>query len=537
MPRVLSEEPQMINAPEPSGQPGAFAKLSRRDVLKLAGSAATLAVGAAAIGVGGRALAGGVVEPLNVKPTPGLLRFRLTATPAFVQMRPGAMTAVWRFRYRLLEGDGSYLTPGPGFMGPTIRVPRGTRVICDYSNNLSEISNVHWHGLDIPADQDGHPKDFVEPGGTRRYDFVVDQPAGTCWYHPHPDMRTGPQVYMGLAGLFIVTDKEEAKSRLPQRELALVLQDRQFGAGNGLVYGDPSGVVGMLGNVVQVNGEQLPTLALAAGPVRLRLLNASNSRIYKLALSDGTPLTVVGTDNAVLPTAVNRGYLMLSPGERADVWLDLSARANSEVLTLRSLSFNPFMMGSSSLVNGAAFDVCRFQTSTAPTMPAAAPGALVPFEAYTLAGASNAANPRLYPIGRDTTTNPDLCQPCWTLNGVLYTLTGLESNETVPADTLEVLQVDNPANGPVMPHPIHFHGRAFQVLSRARVTGNSSTQTSYNGVKDGFVDSGWKDTVLVWPGERVQVLMKWTTHRGLFVYHCHNLEHEDMGMMRNLLVV
>jgi FtsP/CotA-like multicopper oxidase with cupredoxin domain len=534
---MTQNQPPSAGTPSPPTKPTTPTALTRRELLKLAGSAATLAVGVTTAGLAARALGAGPTETQSVKPTPGLLRFRLTATPGLTQLRPGAPTPVWRFRHRLIEGNPAYLTQGPAFLGPTIRVPRGTRIVCDYTNNLPEISNVHWHGLDVPSDQDGHPKDFVNPGATRRYDFVVDQPAGTNWYHPHPDMLTGKQAYMGLAGLFIVTDKDEARCNLPSTELPLVLTDRLFDASNQLVYGDPSGVVGMLGNVVLVNGQQLPTFALPAGPVRLRLLNASNSRIYKLAFTDATPITIIATDGSLLPQAVNRGYLMLSPGERADVWLDLSARDNASTLTLRSLSFNPIMMGSGSLTNGAQFDVCRFQTTTPPSAAKSPPTTLVPSERYLLANAANAASPRLYPIGRDTTTNPDLCQPCWTLNGELYSLAALAPNESVPADTLELVQIDNPANGPVMPHPIHFHGRPFQVLSRARVTGNASTQASYNTINAGLVDSGWKDTVLLWPGERVQLLVKWSTHRGLFVYHCHNLEHEDMGMMRNLRVV
>jgi FtsP/CotA-like multicopper oxidase with cupredoxin domain len=512
-------------------------RVTRRGVLKLgAGAAAACAVGSLSSTALAQPKAGAV------------LRFRMYAQPGVSPIRAGAHTPVWRFRHLLVEGPAEWLTRGPGYLGPTIRVPRGTRIICDYTNNLAQPSNIHWHGLDVPSDQDGHPKDAVPPGGTRRYDFVVDNPAGTYWYHPHPDMLTGVQAYMGLAGLFIITDKPEAKLKLPDGacDLALVLQDRTFDATNTLVYGDPSGVVGMLGDHLVINGRAgfapaaagggvAPTIPLTTSLYRLRLLNGANSRIFKLAFSDGTPITVIGTDGGLLPAPVTRSYLMLSPGERAELLLDCKTRAIGSQLVLRTLSFSPIMAGAGALPNGTAADVARFEVTTARADDKVVPTTLIDnFERFLLTNAANQGSPRRFAISYQVPGSGPNCDPCWLLNGAVYDLNTVAPNEEVPADTLEVVEVDNPASGPAMPHPIHFHGRSFQVLSRTRYGG---IPTLYNNIKDGFVETGWKDTFLIWPGERVLLLVKWPSYRGLFVYHCHNLEHEDMGMMRNLRVV
>ena len=117
----------------------------------------------------------------------------------------------------------------------------------------------------------------------------------------------------------------------------------------------------------------------------------------------------------------------------------------------------------------------------------------------------------------------------------MFSLNGLEPNEIVRADTLEVLEFNNPSNGgPAMPHPIHIHGRQFQILDRTLL--EPSLAANYENVRHGFLDEGWKDTFLIWPGERVRILNRWSKHRGLFTYHCHNLEHEDMHMMRNFRI-
>ena len=124
------------------------------------------------------------------------------------------------------------------YLGPILRVRQGQRVRVHFTNELTEPTIVHWHGLLVPAEMDGHPSYAIDPGETYVYDFQVINRAGTYWFHPHPHGMTGGQVYRGLAGLFIVSDEEEAALALPPGEydLPLVIQDRVFDDDNQMVY-------------------------------------------------------------------------------------------------------------------------------------------------------------------------------------------------------------------------------------------------------------------------------------------------------------
>ncbi len=195
--------------------------------------------------------AGCVEQPASAGPatslrqaTPGAgfvpdVEFTLTAAPGEVPLLPGAPTRVWRFMGRLLTGPGDTLETLPGsYLGPVIRLRRGQQVRVRFANQLGEDSIVHWHGLDVPDSADGHPRLAIGHGQEYVYDFTVTNRAGTYWYHPHPHMRTGAQVYQGLAGLLLVTDDDEDALALPagEAELLCVLQDRRFDARNQFVY-------------------------------------------------------------------------------------------------------------------------------------------------------------------------------------------------------------------------------------------------------------------------------------------------------------
>ncbi|MHB0859003.1 MAG: multicopper oxidase family protein [Anaerolineae bacterium] len=263
------------------------------------------------------------------------IEMTLKAAQAAVSVFPGHPTTVWRYEATVTRGDpDSVWTLPDSYIGPIIRVRRGQRLRITFVNDLpdpDQVSIVHWHGLHLPEDMDAHPRYVVRPGETYLYDFTVADRAGTYWFHPHPHTRTGRQVYMGLAGLFIVTDDEGSAAALPtgDQDVPLVIQDRTFDQSNQLVYLDSgmggmrgmdnmmANVMGFLGQQILVNGKPDFALNAATRAYRLRLLNGSNSRIYKLAWSDGTPLTVIGTDGGLLERPVQRPYVML---RRASVW-------------------------------------------------------------------------------------------------------------------------------------------------------------------------------------------------------------------------
>ncbi len=443
---------------------------------------------------------------------------------------PDTATPVWRIVGEVVEGDPQALTEISGsYLGPTLRLRRGERVRITFRNELSEESILHWHGLDVPADMDGHPRFAIGTGEEFVYEYEVANRAGTYWYHPHPHRRTGPQVYAGMAGLLIVTDDEEQALGLPTGEfdLPLVIQDRSFGPAGELRYldgGMMGAMMGFLGDRVLVNGRLDARIPVAAAPHRLRLLNGSNSRIYKLAWDSGEPVTVIGTDGGLLAQPVERPYVTLAPAERLDLWVDWSKAPIGAEMRLISL---PFRAGG---LTSDRFDVLTFQVDrqgpagSGLTERLSDPG----FEA---------------PADADRTRRVELrfAGGTWTLNGRSFEMTDVADDEAVPRGSLEIWEFVNPGRGGMgmgggmarLPHPMHMHGESFQVVERIVDDG---ARADWETLADGFVDEGWKDTVLVMPGETVRVLRRFETD-GLFLYHCHNLEHEDMGMMRNFEVV
>lgn len=514
------------NSPDGTHAPANLMSMSRRTLLA---QGLVAAAGVAVAGVSDpmrRALAGAPKAPR--------VAFDLDAVSDYVQLRPGAQTGVWRYAFRQTAGAAGTVMPGPSYLGPTINVPLGTSVRCKMSNGLAAKHIIHWHGLEVPAEADGHPADAVDPGRSFIYDFPVPSRAGTYWYHPHTDMLTGVQAYMGLAGLFIVTDPKERELGLPagDRDLPLVLQDRKFDANNQLIFADPGNTVGMLGDTILTNGTVNASFNVANVSHRLRVLNGSNARIYKLAWSDGSPITVIGSDGGLLPAPVTRPYLMVAPGERYELYVDWRSKQVGQSVTLQSLAFQAVIPGQTTLVNGAAFSVCQFNIVRAEVDTSVLPSSLRPMTLYRLQDARNATTPRTVTLGY--VTNIPNCAPCWAINGSIYSMNSVRPQDVVPAGQLEVIEITNPILGPAMPHPMHWHGAHFQILSRERLTTPTST---YNTVNQGFCDAGWKDTVLIYPGERIRILMKWTKHTGVYLYHCHNLEHEDHGMMLNYRVV
>jgi len=479
----------------------------------------------------------------------------LRAAPGETQILPGAPTPVWRFTGQVLKGPAETLQVIPNsYLGPVIRLRKGQKVRIRFSNALSESTIVHWHGLDVPSMMDGHPRLVIDQGTEYVYEFEVINRAGTYWYHPHPHGRTGPQVYRGLAGLVVISDEEEAALNLPSgtEEIVCVLQDRKFDTQNRLTYiagGMMDQMHGFLGDRILVNGQERPSLSLAARAYRLRLLNGSNARIYKLMWSDGTPMTIIGTDGGLLERPLGRPYLTLVPGERADIVLDLSRHPVGTSLQLRSLAFPsaPFevsmgmgMMGrgarsmgragrQTSTANGAPFSILTIRVQRRESSNFELPANLSTFDASWRPQRVDRSPRRVLSV--------QFGMMQWLLNGRAFEMNGVASNEMVSLDSKEVWEFDN--SGPAMmgmrlAHPLHLHGRQFRVLNRQV---DQALARDWESLREGFTDEGWKDTVLVMPGERVQILVHFTRYPGVFLYHCHNLEHEDMGMMRNYRVV
>ncbi len=552
--------------------------LNRRDFLRLSGLGALGLMAEGALGLSSIATALGSPDAGVVDPD---VEINLEAVIAQAPILAGPETQVWRYQAELVKGPADTIQPIPNtYLGPSFLFRPGQNVRINFTNRLNEESIVHWHGLHVPEAADGHPRLVIAPNETYVYEFQVMDRPGMYWYHPHPHGRTGPQAYHGLAGLILISDGSEAQAGLPTgaNDLPLVIQDRTFDDQNQLVYS--TSMAGFLGDTILVNGQPNASITVTRNAYRLRILNGSNSRIYKLAWSDGTPLTVIGSDGGLLDAPVQRNYVTLAPAERTDLLVDFSQWPAGTTLTLRSLAFSGGGFGggggNATLANGAEFAIMDFLISDAATAtPTLTPTATVvptstptptttptpvslPLRSYLPLVSSIGAGAQATASAATSSTDfrADLATPQqatrtftlymqfgqWTISGRTFQMEAVAPDETVELGSTEIWEFANQQSGGGggmaggMPHPIHIHDLQFRVISRQAPT-DATQRANWETVKDGYVDGGWKDTILVMPGERVQVQMTFKDFTGLFLYHCHNLEHEDMGMMRNYRIV
>lgn len=465
------------------------------------------------------------------------------------RLKTGTPTAVWTFRAVVNHGDPAAVQRIDGsYLGPVFRVQTGQKLRVTFVNTLPDANHasiIHWHGLHLPMHQDGHAADAVAPGAQYVYEFTVTDRAGTYWYHPHPHGSISTQVMLGLAGVFIVHDPREHALGLPSGafDLPVVIQDRTYTADNQFDLGIDmmSGMMGFVGNEVVINGKAAAPLLLEQAVYRIRLLNASHSRIYALAWADGLPMVVIGTDGGLLPVPVEKDFVVIAPGQRRELWLDLRQRPVDSGLTLVSRPFSGaepnagmgMMHGSSGVPQGAALDVLtvRIGAATDPSVQAAVqlPPALIPSAAAPVA--VNAGSPRTFHI--------TMRQIQWYLNGRTYADDDVADDEIVTLGTDEIWRFVNERNPNArmepdgMAHPMHIHTGQFRVGQRTVLP---ELAAGWEELKAGFIDDGWHDTVLVMPGETVDVQLSFREYPGLFLYHCHNLHHEDGGMMRNFRI-
>jgi len=474
--------------------------------------------------------------------TPGFqpdVELELTARVESLALLPGQTTQLWRYVGAVLFGDAATFSYLDNSHIPVIRARQGQKFRIHFRNELPEESTIHWHGLHMVQPMDGHPMYAIPTGATFVYEFTVENRAGTYWFHPHPHERTGHQVYHGLSGLFLVTDENEQQLQLPSGEfdLPLIIQDRTFNASNQLVYlpGPPPRNVwmqGFAGTTLLVNGKQAYSRTLKRTAYRLRLFNASNASNYMLRWSHGASMTVIGTDGGLLETPVQRAYLSIAPAERIDIWIDLSQLPAGQEVSVLAESFSPGLSNITASQTGAALvqgarPIARFVMDSEQLTSRALPQQLSVFPPLNLTEAINGSNPR--------TVLLSMMQGQVLLNGRVFgVMDEYVEDEIVRAGTTEIWEfANNAAMGMQMSHPMHIHNVHFKVIERIPAATESATAQT---MRAGFVDDGLKDVVQVLPGERVRVLLKYERHAGIYLYHCHILEHEDLGMMRNLMI-
>ncbi|MBL8622857.1 MAG: multicopper oxidase domain-containing protein [Myxococcales bacterium] len=501
--------------------------LSRRSFLQACGAAGTaLALPVTLGGCGtdpGVTIDGG--DPLPVPPIDdgeliaGVRVFRLDLQAGTVDFGAGAPTATYGV-------NGAYL-------GPTLRFRRGERVRLEVTNSLAEPSTLHWHGMHVPAASDGGPYVMVAPGATWVTEYDVTQRPMTAWYHPHPMHQTGRQVYMGLAGVIYVeepTPPADLPSTYGVDDLPLVIQDRRFFADGTHPYSGGATVAmhdmmaGLKGQTMLVNGAVQPRGVIARGLVRLRVLNGSNARAYHLGFADGRGFRLIASDGGLLEAPVTTSRVLVAPGERVELLVDFAGDATGATVALQSYSGEVFgalftgQMGAN-LADGldrATFDLATFEVGAPPPTTIVPPRSFAPIARLAEGDAARARQVTLA-MGMGAVS----------INGTQMTdLTTVPAaiSFDIPVGDVELWTITNTSG---MAHPFHVHHRQFQVLD-------------VDGAAPPAALAGWKDTVVIGPGQVVRLLLSFAgvADRAVpYMFHCHILEHEDHGMMGRFFLI
>lgn len=429
-------------------------------------------------------------QPPDLNPDPRILEIDLEAVVTNMEILPGKTTPVWTY---------NGLLPGP-----LLKLNVGDRLIVHFTNKLSAETTIHWHGLRISNAMDGAPgftQDPIPPGGSFTYDFIVPD-AGTFWYHPHSD--SAAQVGYGLYGALVVNDP--ADPAVFGDELVLLLSDMSLDAEgafesprSGGSFGD---LFGREGTVLLVNGKVMPTLKLRQGkPQRWRVINATRSRYYSLRYNR-VPVIRLGGDAGLMARSEAVGQIQLTPGERTDfVFTPPDAPGTTDVF-----KWYPTDRGYGTTYLRVSEPIMNMVTVDLPAVaPEPIPSDLRTIDAIDITGATEKEiNLTIDLSGNDVVVMG--------INGVPH-----EHAEPVLAHVGET-QVWTVKNATDFSHPFHMHGFFFQVLDPNRVP-------------------EWKDTVDVPHNSELKIAVTFDDRPGMWMYHCHILDHAEVGMMGHLHVL
>ncbi|MFL5638717.1 MAG: multicopper oxidase family protein [Gemmatimonadaceae bacterium] len=426
---------------------------------------------------------------LNISRVPKTVEVNLTAAVATISLQPGVLTEVFAYNGRV--------------PGPTLDVREGDRVIVHFRNDLPEPTTVHWHGIHLPYESDGSPFHPIPPGGTRTYTFTIGLgTAGTYWYHPHPDHRTGYAIGKGLFGAIIV---RAADDPLPasMADKLLVLSDNRFLTGGDIDFPHAESHAGGIdeengreGPVLFVNGQVMPTITIRSGEIqRWRIINASAGRIYRLALT-GHEFVQVGSDGGLFEKPVQTKEILLATGERVELLVRGSDPSGGHS-TLQNLPYDRYAPQTRPADWKTTSDLLMLQTTNeAPVSPIAIPTTLRKIVALDT---TKATAVRTVVFGQGM------------INGKLMDMSRVDVSTRVGAT--EIWEIENIVG---MDHPFHLHGFQFQVLDR-------------NGVAEPYV--AWKDMLNIPKHSTARIIVRYDDYPGKWMFHCHILDHEDHGMM------
>jgi len=403
---------------------------------------------------------------------------------------------------------------------PTLRVRTGEAFRVTLHNHLPDDSLIlHWHGITPPEEADGHPRFAVRPGESYDYRFTMTNRAGTYWYHSHTHLKVARHTFGGIAGMLIVEDDEEKALGLPSgnREIPLILQDRVLDGSGKPIYKNPGQLSGYLGDEPFGNGIRRPFLDVDSALYRFRVLNGSNARIFRLARNDGQALLMLGNDGGLLDRIYGMPFIDLAPAERVDLLVDLRDQPVGKEITLGSRSFPLNSRIKRVNTQGEPMDLLQLRVARAVDDPTSLPRKLSKGSAGP--DPVDAVGERTFRFTSDRDPYTRAMMDHF-INGKPYRMDRID--EHVPFGETEIWTLVNDSD---FAHPVHIHATHFRILSRS---GGRNRVMPW--------EVGLKDTVLLLPYETVKLAVRFDAYRGLFLIHCHNLEHEDMGMMLNFQV-
>lgn len=463
-----------------------------------------LALGLAAVGL--QAVA---QNTLYIPPVLTGTNFTLSVHQDSVQFLPGHIT------HTLGINSQKYL-------GPTMIWNVGDSISITVSNHIGDTTTMHWHGMHVAPQNDGGTYSMIMDGMDWNPKFTVRNRASTYWYHPHMMAKTAEQAIKGDAGFIIVKDAAEAALALPRTygvdDFPLVVQSLELDSLNQFM---PKG---MVDSIVLVNGTYTPSVSLPAQVLRLRLLNGSGERTFNFGLTANKTFSVIGNDNGLLTAPVSVTRIRLSPGERAEVLVDLSSMQGQSLYLMSyaselpagiqggpTMPMPPWSPPMNSPLNGIDFNILQINVAAPTANPVTSiPSTLVADTPY-LQAAANANRGIMM-----TADSMMVMDGPFYFNHNLYDMMRIDYR--IPLNNVEIWTL---FDSTMVAHPFHMHDVHFYILDR-------------NGVAPAPEESGRKDVVLVQPMETVRIIMKFDDFADTttpYMYHCHILMHEDDGMM------
>ncbi|MFC3231532.1 multicopper oxidase family protein [Marinibaculum pumilum] len=449
---------------------------------------------------------------------PAILRPAVAAPEQTLSLRPAPGTAP-------LVGAPYEPTPvwcfNDSLPGPEIRLRQGQRVRIAVENGLAEETGIHWHGLRVPNAMDGVPhltQKPIAPGGQFSYEFEVPD-AGTFWYHPH--QRSSEQVGRGLYGPLIVEEREPPRV---DRDLTWILDDwrltekAQISDDFGNLH--DASHAGRFGNILTVNGRQPQPLEARGGErIRLRLINAANARIFGLDFAGHRPQIIALDGQPVPPHAPPEGVVVVGPGMRTDLILDMTGAAGSRhQVTDRYYPRQTYQVTEIAYADRPLRDNAPDWSLALPPNPLAEPDLDAATRHEVVFNGGMMGGRMMQEMGGPMASMPMARMQRMMQDGRMWFVNGIaaDGHAMAPVLTLERgrTYIIAMANATAFPHPMHLHGHAFRVISR------DGAPTPHRE---------WRDTVLMTPGERVEIALV-ADNPGDWMFHCHILEHQAAGM-------